>query len=103
MPRAGIEPTTLALGVPCSVHLSYRSGYKIIPHTDLKEGPAQFVSCCLLFNLSAGIVKCMYPEKIGRYKIKAELGRGGMATVYRHYDPIFEKVLPEWFTANIFV
>jgi len=41
----------------------------------------------------------MKPEKIGRYEIKSELGRGGMATVYRGYDPRFErevaiKVLP---------
>lgn len=38
-------------------------------------------------------------EKIGRYEIKSELGRGGMATVYHGYDPRFErevaiKVLP---------
>lgn len=41
----------------------------------------------------------MQPEKIGIYVIKSELGRGGMATVYRGYDARFErevavKVLP---------
>jgi serine/threonine protein kinase len=44
----------------------------------------------------------MKQEKIGRYEVKAEVGRGGMATVYRSYDPSFErdvaiKVLPPAF------
>jgi serine/threonine protein kinase len=41
----------------------------------------------------------MEPQKFGRYEIKAEIGRGGMATVFHAYDPRFErdvaiKVLP---------
>jgi serine/threonine protein kinase len=44
----------------------------------------------------------MSNERFGRYEIKSELGRGGMATVYHAYDPRFErdvaiKVLPREF------
>ncbi|MCA9944140.1 MAG: serine/threonine protein kinase [Anaerolineales bacterium] len=35
----------------------------------------------------------MAPEKIGRYEIKNEIGRGGMATVYEAYDPRFERTV----------
>ncbi len=35
----------------------------------------------------------MTPEKIGRYEVKAELGRGGMATVFTAYDPMFERTV----------
>lgn len=44
----------------------------------------------------------MIPETIGRYLIREEMGRGGMATVFRAFDPRFKrevaiKVLPRQF------
>ena len=44
----------------------------------------------------------MIPQQIGRYIVRSELGRGGMATVYLARDPNFDrevaiKVLPEVF------
>jgi serine/threonine protein kinase len=48
----------------------------------------------------------MSPDKVGRYKIKAELGHGGMATVYRAFDPISNrevaiKILPRELLNNL--
>jgi Protein kinase domain len=48
----------------------------------------------------------MSPDKVGRYKIKSELGRSGMATVYRAFDPISNrevaiKILPRDMLDNL--
>jgi len=48
----------------------------------------------------------MSPDKIGRYKIKSELGRSGMATVYRAFDPVSNrevaiKILPRKMMDNL--
>ncbi|RPJ22368.1 MAG: serine/threonine protein kinase, partial [Chloroflexi bacterium] len=48
----------------------------------------------------------MSPDKVGRYRIKAEIGSGGMATVYRAFDPISNrevaiKILPRELLNNL--
>jgi serine/threonine-protein kinase len=48
----------------------------------------------------------MSPDKVGRYKIKSELGQSGMATVYRAFDPVSNrevaiKMLPREMLDNL--
>ena len=48
----------------------------------------------------------MSPDKVGRYKIKSEMGRSGMATVYHAFDPVSNrevaiKMLPRQMMDNL--
>lgn len=52
------------------------------------------------------ILGYMLPDKVGRYKVKSEIGRGGMATVYLAHDPssnreVAIKVLPREMMHNL--
>ena len=35
------------------------------------------------------------PEKVDRYEIQGEIDRGGMATVFRAYDPRFQRTVAD--------
>jgi serine/threonine protein kinase len=66
-------------------------------HTDLTGFSGLLAPCP-----GDGYTLYMPPTRISRYEVIAELGRGGMATVFRAYDPSFDrevavKVLPREF------
>ena len=72
---------------------------------DTGEFGRKLVVESLLFHRTHSLVRDMDIEKIGRYQIKAPLGEGGMAIVYRAYDPAVKrdvavKVMPDDFSAD---
>src|SRR5258706_14372658 len=92
----------LLLNLPAST-LTFHHSYNLDDLTPVfvsRSFTIKLTCSTLALHLLARYTRAiMQPVKIGRYEIKSELGRGGMATVYRGWDLLFErevavKVLP---------